>query len=201
MKTLQAFWRWVDNEKPDTATIIQKACGSKALSPLARTALDQAADVVWAMHNVILAVPSTHTIRTTLDSHRDDLRDVSLALLPALEKVNERRGATVRKTVEQLFRKSGEPWSAHTHAVRVPAGARQCVGCGLSSSDEPSVLHPRPDGQARCNDCAKRQQGQLTTKRDPRQCVEIVGCSCGRVYSSSNPCCPNCQRVTAANLR
>lgn len=90
MKTLQAFWRWVDNEKPDTATVIRKACGNKALTPLARTAIDQAADVVWAMHK---DSPHGFSLWPALDKHRDDLRDLSFALLPALEKVAERRTA------------------------------------------------------------------------------------------------------------
>lgn len=90
MKTLEAFWRWVDNEKPGTFTIIQKACGKKALTQLARTALDCAADVVWEMHKT---APPGYSLRFAFDEQRDDLRDVSIALLPALGKVIERRCA------------------------------------------------------------------------------------------------------------
>ena len=169
MKTLQAFWRWVDNEKPGTFTIIQKACRGKALTPLARTALDCAADIVWEMHQ---SGPVGYSIRSALDGHRDDLRDISLALCPALEKVVERRGAVVEQAPEPV----------------------KCAGCGLDAADEPSVLHPRPDGIRRCNDCA-REAGQAQAPAP----VNVV-CSCRLVYHRSLTRCPRCNRGTYLNV-
>lgn len=106
MKTLEEFWRWVDNEKPRTLTIIQTACGSKALTPLARTALDCAADVVWEMHK---GAPPGFSLRFAFDQHRDDLRDVVFALLPALEKVIERRNAQYLAKLERDIERLGSP--------------------------------------------------------------------------------------------
>lgn len=158
MKTLQAFWRWVDNEKPGTLTVIQKACGEKALTVLARTAIDQAADVVWAMHR---GTPVGFSLRFAFDQHRDDLRDISLALLPALEKVVERRNITDRL---QAIAERASPVLARVPA-KLASPVRTCVGCGLTSEQEQTVLHPRVDGKARCNDCARHapQKGIILT--------------------------------------
>jgi hypothetical protein len=174
MKTLQAFWRWVDNEKPETLTVVQKACGSKALSSLARTALDQAADVVWAMHK---DSPVGFSLKGALDGHRDDLRDVSLVLLPALEKVVERRCVQDEKSIGK--------WSGLTpveklHALRAKRATLTCVGCGLRYGkefpEEPTV-GTRSDGLVRCADCQqKHRAGIVQTAIAPPQPLKCGRC-------------------------
>lgn len=180
MKTLEAFWRWVDNEKPGTFTIIQKACGKKALTPLARTALDCAADVVWEMYE---SGPVGYSIRTALDFHRDDLRDVSLALLPALEKLLERRAMSREVPPQPVITTVGKG-----------TVSLQCVGCGLQHGakfpDEPTVMF-RSDGKVRCNDCAR--------KAEPAPAPVSVMCSCRLIYNRCLTRCPRCNRGTYLN--
>jgi hypothetical protein len=41
----------------------------------------------------------------------------------------------------------------------VIAPPKVCIGCGLRSADEPSVLYPRSDGFPRCSDCWREVGG------------------------------------------
>lgn len=88
MKTLQAFWHWVDNEKPGTLRALESACDATPLSAHARVALDAAADAVWAVYD---DGPAGFSLRWALDNHRDDLRDMSLVIMPVIEAMLDRR--------------------------------------------------------------------------------------------------------------
>lgn len=166
MKTLEAFWRWVDNEKPGTPTVIQKACGGKALTPLARTAIDQAADVVATMYTDGVI---GYSLRGTLDHHRDDLRDVSFALLPALEKVVERRELRKIHTEPTPETRDNGFAALVERVVKANRKTLQCAGCGLLNADEPSVCK-REDGPVRCNDCQQNHRAAIvqTTVAPPQ---------------------------------
>lgn len=62
--------------------------------------------------------------------------------------------------VSRMFRESNERMAKAIMprgSIAEPpmAKTRRCVGCGIADYDEPSVMHPRPDGFARCNDCER----------------------------------------------
>ncbi len=76
MRTLKAFWHWVDHEKPDWRQAKHKAADT--LSPEAGTAVDQA-----------LAIALAHTGANGLDDEGNTwvVRDISLALMPLMPKL------------------------------------------------------------------------------------------------------------------
>lgn len=83
MKTLRAFWHWVDNENPDAADVPARA--RKNLSKVALEALVSAASLVTARALPMCDWDADGPLRYALERHRPILRDVSLKLCEALE--------------------------------------------------------------------------------------------------------------------
>jgi hypothetical protein len=79
MKTLQAFWHWVDNERPEK---LEFGC-CRHLSLAADHALDAACGIVGRR------VGSPYRSVGFLREHWPAIRDLSLAICPALERAYE----------------------------------------------------------------------------------------------------------------
>lgn len=83
MKTLERFWQWHDNEKPDWARV--SAMQSANLSGLARYALSLAATIIDCRHDERQSLGMRFCDREILEEFPEALRDLSLRLCPALE--------------------------------------------------------------------------------------------------------------------
>jgi hypothetical protein len=84
MKTLQAFWHWFDNESPVTLEAYKKA--AKVLSVDEHAALSEAATAIRMRG---CSAGSVVPLTWCLDTHPEALRDLSLALCAALERMHE----------------------------------------------------------------------------------------------------------------
>lgn len=83
MKTLKAFWHWVDNEGPEWEVALEK---SEHLSDAARFALRLAAQGIGYRRLVVDPEP-LHNL--DIVQHREALRDLSLSFCEALERMHE----------------------------------------------------------------------------------------------------------------
>lgn len=106
MKTLQAFWHWVDGEKPSADTLGERFSNSDALSESARTALDLSARAI--ARRLRLFDPDAMRCLDVIDDQRAALCDLSLAFCEALERMHEQvdtpePGAFADKWLEQMY--------------------------------------------------------------------------------------------------
>lgn len=133
MKTLREFWRWFDGEDPDSRTAWFKADGN--LSPVARSALSWAANII-AEHRNQDHWDEEEQVTQGLDTFPEALRDLSLSLCEALEKM---RGRVPEASHAEA---SGAKAFAHDDG-HVHMGTVECYACGLKRE---SVRHgwPRP---------------------------------------------------------
>lgn len=80
MKTLERFWQWFDAEKPDSVVAADKAYSN--ISELAWESLNDAAGKITARGG-----ESAMALLWAFDGHAGALRDLSLALCAALERM------------------------------------------------------------------------------------------------------------------
>jgi hypothetical protein len=83
MKTLERFWQWFDSEKPTVAAAGVKS--SQNMSKPARDAVSYAAAFIYCRVHPDAHWGAADTRNWALEHHPGALRDLSLAMLPALE--------------------------------------------------------------------------------------------------------------------
>ncbi len=87
MKTLERFWQWFDSEKPNV-----KAAGVKSsqnMSKPARDAVHYASAFIYCRAHPDAHWGSADHRNWALEHHPEALRDLSLAMLPALADMEE----------------------------------------------------------------------------------------------------------------
>lgn len=85
MKTLQEFWRWFDNEKPDESTALDLS--NERLSAVAQDALYDAADYIRERRCWECECDATNL--QALKEYPAEMRDLSLVICAALLKMHE----------------------------------------------------------------------------------------------------------------
>lgn len=157
MKTLRAFWHWVDNEKP--AEIMFKHL--EPLSPVADRALNVALELVderrWG------GDADGHESLDTLRDQWPAIRDLSLAICQAIERMHEQvEPSEAMDVLREMYPEPepGVPLTARRIDIRRP-----CNECGGYAFHLPHCsLHP-PD----CAPCRVMNEDGLKLRYDPNE--------------------------------
>lgn len=119
MKSLQAFWRWFDNEKPAPRAALGMR---KNLSALGEEALRRASGLIHERVRRHISSGPDPMLMNGLAFHPDALRELSLSLCAALEKMHEQVPAPVPV----------KEWSAPIRAHQDELGAPLFIAGGKS---------------------------------------------------------------------